>query len=136
MNVGEFETPIVDALLKAECEVILASDRKAHAFLQDRFPEARHIKLKGYDIQYPRKGSFTWHMALQMPGFLRSIRQENKDLKDIAERYGPDVILSDNRYGLHSSDIPSAIITHQLYPITPKPLQKSEKKFEYWFRCC
>lgn len=42
--------------------------------------------------------------------------QERRDTRRIVEKYGVDMIVSDNRYGVRSKDCKSVIITHQLSP--------------------
>lgn len=58
-------------------------------------------------------------MARQIPKILRAISGENKWLKAWADREKPSLIISDNRFGLHHTTIPSVYITHQLNIKTP-----------------
>jgi uncharacterized protein (TIGR00661 family) len=50
----------------------------------------------------------------QVPHILSCIRQENEWLKEVVKEYQFDAIISDNRYGLYHTSIPSIFITHQL----------------------
>ncbi|MCB9044919.1 MAG: glycosyl transferase [Chitinophagales bacterium] len=50
----------------------------------------------------------------QVPGMLSTIKQEHEWLKGIVANHKIDVVISDNRYGLHHDGVPSIIMTHQL----------------------
>ncbi|MET0245094.1 MAG: hypothetical protein ABW174_16560, partial [Flavitalea sp.] len=45
---------------------------------------------------------------------MTAIKHEKQLLKSLIERYQPDLILSDNRYGFKAPGVRSIIITHQL----------------------
>jgi UDP-N-acetylglucosamine transferase subunit ALG13 len=53
-------------------------------------------------------------MLRQMPKLLQTIRTEHEWLEEQVKKRVYDGIISDNRYGLFRSGIPSVIITHQL----------------------
>ena len=53
-------------------------------------------------------------MLLQIPSILRSIKEENKWLKEQVSKYGFEAVISDNRYGLYHEKLFSVFITHQL----------------------
>jgi UDP-N-acetylglucosamine:LPS N-acetylglucosamine transferase len=58
-------------------------------------------------------------MLIQIPKILFNIQKENNQLKGIINDFKIDGIISDNRYGMYSNDIPSVFITHQLEIQTP-----------------
>lgn len=53
---------------------------------------------------------------LQVPSFLWSIFREHRETRAIVRRLKPDLIVSDNRYGVRSRSCVSVFITHQLHP--------------------
>jgi len=55
-----------------------------------------------------------------MPRLLHSIRLEHLELQSILKEFKPDLIISDNRYGVYNTEIKSILITHQLNPMGPK----------------
>jgi hypothetical protein len=60
------------------------------------------------------------------------IRTEKKQLEKIISNYQPDLIISDNRFGLYSSKVQCVFITHQLFlkaPIAGMIAQKINKKY-------
>jgi len=61
-------------------------------------------------------------MAIQLPGFLSTIRKENLFVQEIISNHNVSAIVSDNRYGLYSNKIPSVFITHQTTILNQNPL--------------
>jgi len=51
----------------------------------------------------------------QTPKILSSVRKENIWLKNVIRTYKVDIVISDNRFGLYSGNVPCIFITHQLY---------------------
>ena len=112
--------PVIRELLKTGFEVVIAAEGKGQTLLEAEFPSLAFITLKGYAIQYSktRIGLFS-KILLQIPKIMAIIRYEHNWLDEIIDRHGIDIVISDNRYGLHSKRIPSLFITHQLQIQTP-----------------
>ena len=105
--------PIIQALIKKGCSVLIGSDGSAAALLKKEFPQLTHLKLPSYNIQYEAK-YFTIGIAAQFPKILRAVYQEYQLTQKLVKEYGIDAIISDNRYGCRHSHIPSVFITHQV----------------------
>lgn len=74
------------------------------------------MHLDGYDITYSAANRFAQiDLLSQLPRIAATINREHQWLKHAARELQPDGIISDNRYGLHHSSIPSVILTHQLH---------------------
>lgn len=87
--------------------------------LEKEFPSLEFIHLPGYHITYPKKGrSFIVKILVQIPNILRAIHQENKWLKYQLTKRSWDIVISDNRYGLHNEGLTSIFMTHQLRVIS------------------
>ncbi len=107
--------PIIKALLENNFKVLLASDGAALQLLQKEFPNLESIELPSYRISYPKNGShFKWNMFLKLPRILKAFYSEKKIIKKLVSEGKIDGIISDNRFGIRSSEIPSVYITHQL----------------------
>ncbi len=121
--------PVIKAFRNAGCRVVVASSGPG-AELIGREPGMGAIEIvpfPGFSVSYSRYWLLP-HLFLQLPSFLYHIEREKKMLKILAGRLGPDLIISDNRYGLFHDSIPSILITHQLRPQLPaffKPLENS-----------
>ncbi len=107
--------PIIRALIANGCEVIIGAEGAAKALLETEFPQLVFLPLKGYRMQYSRKGSWLpLKILLQFPKMIRSIYNEHRWLKKLVKQGCIDAVISDNRFGLYHSAIPSVYITHQL----------------------
>ena len=121
--------PIIKELLNQNCEVYLAGDGAQKTLLETEFPSLPLLLLKGYHIYYSRKKwAMPLHIFFQVPKILSAIRQEKKWLRFAVNEYKFDVIISDNRYGLHSPKAHSIFITHQL--LIKSPVKWIEKIFQ------
>lgn len=112
--------PIIQELLRQNCEVWLAAEGAQETLLKREFPQLSCLSLKGYRIKYGRSST---GMALNIFGQTRkifqAIKQENIWLKEMMKKYNFDAVISDNRYGLYHNKIPCVFITHQLYIKSP-----------------
>lgn len=107
--------PLVEALQKLGYLIYIASEGQHEAILREALPEARFLHLRGYHIHYSKRRSFfVIAMALQIPSILYSMWSENRWLRKTNRLYQFDLIISDNRLGFYSKDVPSVFITHQL----------------------
>ena len=107
--------PIINALIENNFEPIVATDSKALMLLKKEFPELTHLKLPSYNICYSKKSGFLkFKLLRQIPKLLKTIKIENNLVNKIIDEYNISGIISDNRFGVYSSKVPSVYITHQL----------------------
>ena len=116
--------PIINALLAAEKEVIIAADGYPLLFLKKQFPNLQTIDFKGINIKYCSSNSQILAMILQMPKIFFSIFKEHYELKKIIQQYDIQAVISDNRFGLWNKKIKTIYITHQISV-------KISKRFEF-----
>jgi uncharacterized protein (TIGR00661 family) len=105
--------PIVRSFLKSDWDVVIASDGEALTLLQEEFPEGVSYELPGYAIRYP----YRWvvaNMLTNLRSFYRGASREFGVTRDIVEKEKPDLILSDNRYGVRNPDVKSIFLGHQI----------------------
>ena len=133
--------PIINALLKANYEPVLASDGDALLLLQKEFPLLKSVELPSYNIRYPKNGiNLRFKLLLQLPAIISSIKKERKIISQLVDKENIAGIISDNRFGVYNKKVPSVYITHQLNVlsgkttfITSKIHQRFIKKFnECW----
>ena len=122
--------PVISDLLNNDCEVWLAGEGAQEKLLREEFPSLSFLPLKGYRIKYAKNG-LTGKILLQIPSILRSIKEENKWLKEQVSKFGFEAVISDNRYGLYHDKIFSVFITHQLC-IKSSLGKWSEKIVQQW----
>jgi len=110
--------PIIRHLVARGCSVTLAgNEAQRHYYAQvfgDAAPLIRYRHLRGYGVRYARhRALFLPHLAAQLPRLAAAVRAEHRWLAKAAEEDGYTGVISDNRYGLWHSRIPSVILTHQ-----------------------
>jgi len=114
-------------------QVILAATGRALTFLRNEFPQLPCIDLPDYSIQYAdNRWLLVPKLIIQLPGMLRGLWKEHRQTEKIVSEAGIDLIISDNRYGVYSRNVPSFFITHQLRFRLPAQLRKFEIISE-WF---
>lgn len=107
--------PIIYELLLSGAEVLLAGNTIQKKILEQEFHTCKFVELGGYNIEYSKSGrDFVWKILRQAPGVLNQIKKEQYWLSSMVEKEGLDGVISDNRFGLYSTVIPSVFITHQL----------------------
>jgi len=108
--------PIIKEFLASGCSVIFAAEGSQKELLQEEFPALKCLDLPGYRVTYSTKRGLTFlKIICQIPKILIQIKRENRWLNNILSRERPDIVISDNRYGLHSLGVFCVLITHQLH---------------------
>lgn len=105
--------PIVKFLASSNYEVIIASYGASGEFLRREFPQLKHVSLPGMEVKYSTKGFSLSSFFLKLPLAIKYYNNEKSLTSKIIEEYNISLIISDNRYGVCSSYVPSYIITHQ-----------------------
>jgi hypothetical protein len=111
--------PLIHALLRADAEVILASQGKAGELLKTEFPDLPFYDLPSVTMRYSRKRSQAFILALQIPHLLAVISREHRWLKKFMITHPLDIVISDNCYGLFNRKILSVFVSHQVSPLLP-----------------
>lgn len=107
--------PIIRLLLQDGFEVLIGSDGNALALLRQEFPDLKAITLPSYQIEYPKNGAhFKWKMLLRSPKIIKAIKEEQKLVEKLVKSNTIQGVISDNRFGLYHTAIPTVFITHQL----------------------
>lgn len=133
--------PIIDNLLGRGCEVIIGGDEHVLKLLQPRYPNVKCIAFPSVNVKFASGSNQLLALIRIAFQLFRLTVVEHKELKRLVHRFGIDVVISDNRYGLHAKGVKSILITHQLNPIFPKPfgwlqplgrwyIRRNAKKFD------
>ncbi|MCX6316496.1 MAG: glycosyltransferase [Bacteroidetes bacterium] len=135
--------PIIRELLTRGADVWLAGEGAQELLLKTEFPDLPFIPLPGYRMRYAKTSrGLLWKMIQQAPKMKRAIHAEHAWLQKMVEIHQLDVVISDNRYGLYHSTIPSVFITHQLLIKSPfgnwseKILQHQNYRYIHRFTHC
>ncbi len=127
--------PLITNLLEKNCLVLIAGEGSVKALLQAEFPAVQFLTLKGYRIRYSKqKGWLRFKIICQIPGILFSVYREHQWLKMVVKQHTIDAVISDNRFGLYHSRIPSIYLTHQLLIKTGNRITENIlRKCHQWF---
>jgi uncharacterized protein (TIGR00661 family) len=106
--------PIIKHLLNSGATVVVAADEKIRALLQQEFPEVEFLNLPGYNIRYSQGQRQGAALFFQLPKLIMAVYAEKKWLKKMLRQQHFDAVISDNRLGFYSKDVPCVYITHQL----------------------
>lgn len=112
--------PIIKHLIKKQQKIIIASDGLSLKFLKDAYPNLAYEVLPSYNIYYPKFGSMTFAMIMQLPHLLKTIKKSSTFTAELVQKHKVDCIISDNRYGCYNPSIHSIFITHQTNIQLPK----------------
>ena len=115
---------LIRSLLRQGYDVIIGGEGTSIEFLKTEFPGLNYINLPSFQIRFSAKYPAWLMITLLLPGFFIWVIRENKLLHQVIRKYNIDLVISDTRYGLWSSLIPSVIITHQIsfkLPLFLKP---------------
>lgn len=107
--------PIIRELQKQGAEVILGAANMPLTLLRQEFPELEYVVFPGMNVAYPKKIPMSLFMAFKAPRFLKWVKEEEELVDSVVKSHNIDGIISDNRYGLHNTNVPSVLITHQLF---------------------
>jgi uncharacterized protein (TIGR00661 family) len=94
--------------------VFIAGNGDSLALLKNEFPLLTYFNLPGYNPVYSSGGSIVMKLALQIPKFMAVVSEEHHIVESVIQANNIDLIISDNRYGCWSANVPSIFITHQL----------------------
>lgn len=111
--------PIIRRLVDHGATPIIGADAAPLALLTKEFPDLEHVRIPGVHVRYSKGNSQLWSMARQFPEMVRIVRSERAAFDRIRVERQLDAVISDQRFGLRSPDLPSILITHQVFPFTP-----------------
>ena len=111
--------PVIQLLLDKGAKVIIGADHRPLSFLMQRFPDCEFVKLPGFTPVYPKDGSMALVMLKSFPQMRAAAHKAHELLQKIIAEKQVDIVISDNRYELHSEKARSIFVTHQLDIATP-----------------
>jgi len=109
------DIPVIRTLLANGHEVTIAACGNALTALQREFPSCRFIEFEDYPSPYSAGRFFLPKLSVYFPVLLRAVARERQEIERIISRGHFDLLISDNRIGVYSRNVPSLFITHQLH---------------------
>ncbi len=114
--------PVIQELLNRRQKVVIAANGRPLAFLVRQFPGSDFIRFPSHEPRYATANHQFLKLASQTPDFISSYYNDRKKIDSIVKTTHADAIISDNRFGAFSKEIPSVYITHQLHLVLPSGL--------------
>ncbi len=111
--------PIIRRLIELGAQPVIGADAGPLTLLRSEFPELEHVRIPGVHVRYSKGRSQLWSMARQFPAMVRSVQAERALFDRLKNDLRLDAVISDQRFGIRSADLPSVLITHQVFPFTP-----------------
>jgi hypothetical protein len=99
--------------LEYKNKVIVASDGQAFQLLCKEFPDLTFFEIKSPRINYLSQNMWINAIA-QLPKAIQHYYIDNEAAKNIVNKTGADVIISDNRFGFFDRRCKNIYITHQI----------------------
>lgn len=125
--------PVIDALLELNCRVTAGASGKPMVMLREEFKgRIDYIDFPGASIRYHNWLPVALNVFLQTPLLLFWIFKERRFLSKLLEEVRPDMVISDNRYGLRNERALSVFVTHQLNIRMPAGFGWAGKIFNYF----
>lgn len=118
--------PVIRELLRQGAEVILGGSGGSLALLQQEFPDLSTLPFPAYGVRYSKNRFQVPGLLQQLPRLLWVIKAEHDLLETAIRSHQINAVISDNRYGLWSQQVPTVFICHQLRIQVPKPFSLGE----------
>jgi hypothetical protein len=107
--------PLIQELICQDFHVIIGGSGLSGQWIRQEFPELEYLEIPSEVFTYSKYIPMPLYIISLFKKLKRLIKKEKHWLDNYLKNKKVDLIISDNRYGLHSKNIPSVIITHQLY---------------------
>ncbi len=106
--------PLIRILLSNKFTVLIAASGPSAILLKNEFPDCIHLSAPEARFLYSRSRRwFALSVIIQIPKLLRLAKRETAWLRSVCKKYKPDLIISDNRFGMYHNNIASVFISHQ-----------------------
>ena len=113
---------IARELKKRGHKIFFAAPPALHGAI-DKQSYTELVPFSSPPVHYSARLPLYLSVFLQLPRLTGSFIADRLRLPGILRKYGIDLIISDNRFGLWSKKVPSIYITHQLRVMLPRPLR-------------
>ena len=110
--------PLIKALSENNT-VIIGSTLLNRDLFKSYFPSHPQFELPSYNIRYSAYAPAWLKILLQSQSIKAAIAEEQKALQQAVKQHALDVVISDNRFGLHHSGTENIFVTHQLNVQSP-----------------
>ncbi len=116
-------TPIIDYLIESH-RVIVAASGRGYFFLRRRYPDLKILRVPALRLRYWRSRKL-FSLGLMFIGLKLMINYliDRVWLAWAVKHWHVDVVISDNRFGMHVRKVRAYFVAHQLFPVFPEGLK-------------
>ena len=132
--------PLIHQLKEQGNVLFVACSSEQRGIFEEYLEEVRYIDHAGYPFKFRGKGAFALDMYRSRKALKKRLFEEVKQVEQYVRDHSIDLVLSDHRYGFHSSVVPSIFITHQINLPLPRWLfviqnmhERFMRKFTNWW---
>lgn len=119
---------LIQQLLDQDNQVYIAADLDQQLIFQSYFPQVNFLEIQPYPFYFSGNGNFAVDLWRSRKNILRTIQNEEKQVKHWVNEFKINLVISDHRYGFRSNAIPSIFVTHQLN----LPISWWQKPAQWW----
>jgi hypothetical protein len=105
--------PLIKQLTEKN-KVIVGVTTITSPFLNAYFPHLPQVEFVSYNVRYHKYVPQWLNLLFQVPSTLRVIKKEKAQTQSHVDKYGINVIISDNRYGVYHKKAVNIFISHQV----------------------
>ncbi len=128
--------PIINELIEAGHEVIIAADKDPLAFLQIAFPKLEFVVFSGFEPFYSLRNTQVFNTLTSVFSIQKAAAADHRFVENLVKTRNISGVISDNRFGAYSRQVPSVFITHQLHikvPLFLSPFRFFVDGFNHFF---
>ena len=131
------DLPLIKGIIQAGHEAsIVARGRSLNLLKEELGNSCRYLEIPDYSSPYSKKDFSVAKFLSYFPVYMNQVIKEHERIKKLVKREGYERIVSDNRFGIHITEIPSYFISHQLRFLAPgrvKLFEMATEGFNYSF---
>ncbi|MEA1964380.1 MAG: glycosyltransferase [Candidatus Aerophobetes bacterium] len=132
------DIPLIKRMLEEGHTLTLCGKGRSLELLKKEFKKkCLYLNIPDYSSPYSKRNFFIPKFVAYVPFYINEIIEEHKRIKKLIYKERYERIISDNRFGVYSKEIPSYFISHQLRFIVPgriKPFERVTERFNYLFK--
>jgi len=126
------DIPIINVLLEEGHHLGVVATGAAYTLLEKEYPDFDFYNVTDYPSPYTTEGFSVARVVALYPVMFRNILRETRLVRKIVRREKYDLVISDNRFGIHDNRVPSLFISHQIRYSVPGYIDWAERTSE-WF---
>lgn len=110
--------PIIESLCRQNNELFIFCNENQKLIFRQYLTDVHFVNHGGYPFKFNGKGRFKIDLLLRSRKLCQYLKFEKQVVNSYVNKYKLDMLISDQRYGFFSSNVPSIFITHQLqFPV-------------------